>query len=85
MTVRSYQRRLARRSKRCRTIAPARTSTVRDGPPYAPVWFKATQPNDERRGRLRPVYAEDPDSLIAIGHVVALELATIAAANNYRR
>ncbi|WP_229914477.1 hexameric tyrosine-coordinated heme protein [Streptomyces capitiformicae] len=31
------------------------------------------------------MYAEDPDSLIAIGHVVALELATIAAANNYRR
>ncbi|MEU1513874.1 hexameric tyrosine-coordinated heme protein [Streptomyces sp. NPDC005811] len=47
--------------------------------------IKATQPDDEVRGRLRPVYAENPDSLIAIGQVVALEFATIAAANDYWR
>ncbi|MFF4576712.1 hexameric tyrosine-coordinated heme protein [Streptomyces sp. NPDC001410] len=45
----------------------------------------ATQPDDEVRGRLRPTYAENPDSLIAVGHVVAIEFATIAAANNYWR
>lgn len=47
--------------------------------------IRATQPDDEVRGRLRPVYAENPDALIAIGHVVALEFATVAAANDYWR
>lgn len=37
------------------------------------------------RERMRPVYAEDPDSLIAAAHVVAVEFATIAAANGYWR
>jgi hypothetical protein len=44
---------------------------------------KTTQPDGDVRQRLRPVYAEDPDSLIAIAHVVAVEFSTIAAANNY--
>ena len=30
-------------------------------------------------------YADDPDALIAASHVVAVEFATIAAANNYWR
>jgi hypothetical protein len=34
-------------------------------------------------GRAR--YANDPASLIAAGHVIAVEFATIAAANNYWR
>ncbi|MET1076375.1 MAG: hexameric tyrosine-coordinated heme protein [Umezawaea sp.] len=46
---------------------------------------KATQPDAEVRGRLRPVYAEDPVALVAIAHVVAVEFATIAAANHYWR
>ncbi|WP_084960695.1 hexameric tyrosine-coordinated heme protein [Thermoactinospora rubra] len=46
---------------------------------------KATQPDAEVRQRLRPVYAEDPDNLIAIAQVVAIEFATIAAANDYWR
>ncbi|MBQ0891098.1 hexameric tyrosine-coordinated heme protein [Streptomyces sp. RM72] len=46
---------------------------------------KATQPDAEVRGRLRPVYAEDPSDLVAIAHVVAVEFATIAAANDYWR
>lgn len=46
---------------------------------------KATQPDDDERKRLRPDYAGDPHSLIAIAHVVATEFATIAAANNYWR
>ena len=33
----------------------------------------------------RPKYAHDPDSLIAASHVIAVEFATIAAANNYWR
>ena len=33
----------------------------------------------------RPNYATNPDSLIAASHVVAVEFATIAAANNYWR
>jgi len=33
----------------------------------------------------RPIYATNPDSLIAVSQVVALEFQTIAAANNYWR
>ncbi|MCD0484055.1 hexameric tyrosine-coordinated heme protein [Streptacidiphilus sp. ASG 303] len=46
---------------------------------------KATQPSDEVRGRLRAIYAEDADSLIASSHVVAVNFQTVAAANNYWR
>ena len=45
--------------------------------------IKVTQPDANVRERLRPVYAEDPVMLIAIGQTVAHEFATIAAANNY--
>ncbi len=45
--------------------------------------IKATQPDTAVRERLRPVYAEDPALLIALGQNVALEFAVIAAANNY--
>ena len=31
----------------------------------------------------RPNYSTDPDSLIAVSHVIALEFATVAAANDY--
>lgn len=31
----------------------------------------------------RPVYSTNPDSLIAVSQVIALEFATIAAANRY--
>lgn len=33
----------------------------------------------------RPVYAQDPMGLIAASHVVAVEFATVAEANNYWR
>jgi len=49
----------------------------------ARLTIKATQPNAKVRDQLRPVYANDPAMLIAIGHTVAVEFATIAAANNY--
>lgn len=45
--------------------------------------IKAVQPDDEVRNKLRPVYAENADSLIASSHVIALNFQTIAAANNY--
>ena len=45
--------------------------------------MKKTQPDAAVRERLRPVYAEDAGMLIALGQTVALEFATIAAANNY--
>jgi len=47
--------------------------------------IKATQPDAAVRDKLRPIYAEDPAMLIAVGQTVALEFATIAAANNYWR
>lgn len=45
----------------------------------------AIQPDDNVRKTLRPAYATDADSMTAAGHVVAIEFATVAAANNYWR
>ena len=45
----------------------------------------AIQTDAEVREELRPMYATDPDSLTAAAHVVAIEFATIAAANDYWR
>ena len=44
---------------------------------------KYTQPDDEIRGKLRPIYGNDADSLIASSHVIAVNFQTVAAANNY--
>lgn len=46
---------------------------------------KTTQPDMEVLQRLRPVYAEDADSLTAASQVIALNFQTVAAANNYWR
>jgi hypothetical protein len=46
---------------------------------------KATQPDAQRREQLREVYANDAAMLLAVTQTVALEFATIAAANNYWR
>jgi hypothetical protein len=46
---------------------------------------RTTQPDASVRERLRPAYAEDAAALVEIAHVVAIEFATIAAANNYWR
>lgn len=43
------------------------------------------QPDADVRAKLRPDYADDVFGLIRAGHVVAVEFATIAAANNYWR
>ena len=49
----------------------------------ARLMIKITQPNASDREKMRPVYANDPAMLIAIGQTVATEFATIAKANNY--
>lgn len=51
----------------------------------ARVAIKMTQPDAEVRDKLRPVYAESADALIASSHVVATHFATVAAANEYWR
>ena len=49
------------------------------------VAVKLTQPDAAMRDKLRPAYAEDADSLIAVSNVVAVHFQTVAAANNYWR
>jgi len=44
-----------------------------------------TQRDADTRGGLREQYANDPNSLIAVSHVVAVHFQTVAAANNYWR
>ncbi|WP_211209414.1 hexameric tyrosine-coordinated heme protein [Thiofilum flexile] len=46
---------------------------------------KYTQPSSAVRDKLRPVYGENADSLIASSQVIALNFQTVAAANNYWR
>lgn len=47
--------------------------------------IKATQPDEAARNKMRDIYANDPAMLISVGQTVAVEFATIAAANNYWR
>ncbi|WGD36260.1 hexameric tyrosine-coordinated heme protein [Lysinibacter sp. HNR] len=44
---------------------------------------KLTQPDTEVLTRLRPIYADDPDSLVAVSQVIAINFQTVAAANGY--
>ncbi|MGH1438885.1 MAG: hexameric tyrosine-coordinated heme protein [Cellvibrionaceae bacterium] len=44
---------------------------------------KYTQPSDEVRQKLRPIYGENADSLIASSQVIATNFQTVAAANHY--
>jgi hypothetical protein len=46
---------------------------------------KVTQPSDEIRKKLRTIYEDDADSLIATSQVVALNFQTVAAANDHWR
>ncbi|WP_417483604.1 hexameric tyrosine-coordinated heme protein [Maricaulis salignorans] len=49
----------------------------------ARMTIKKTQADAGIRDRLRPDYAENADSLIAVSAVVATHFATISAANGY--
>lgn len=42
-----------------------------------------TQPSEDIRKRLRPIYSRDPNSLIFASEVIAINFQTVAAANNY--
>ncbi|AOV06718.1 hexameric tyrosine-coordinated heme protein [Sporosarcina ureilytica] len=44
---------------------------------------EVTQPSEEIRGMLRPVYSTDADSLISVSQVIAIYFQTVAFANNY--
>lgn len=46
---------------------------------------KTTQPDVEVLHKLRPIYANDADSLTAASQVIAINFQTVAAANNYWR
>lgn len=65
------------------------TSTPEEGRELAITLARKTigaiQADADVRKGLRPKYANDPDSLTAAAHVVAIEFATIAAANDYWR
>lgn len=65
------------------------TSTPQEGRELAIAIARKTvgaiQPDVEVREGLRPAYATDADSLTMAAHVVAIEFATIAAANDYWR
>ena len=45
----------------------------------------AIQPDEHVQGIIRDAYANNPEGLVAATQVVAMEFATIAAANNYWR
>lgn len=47
------------------------------------IGVKVTQPSAEMRDKLRPVYAENADALIASSQVIAINFQTVAAANGY--
>lgn len=66
-----------------------KTATPEDGYALAiklsRMAVKMTQPDDDVRGRLRPDYANNADSLTMASHVVATHFQTVAAANEYWR
>ena len=64
-----------------------RTNTPQEGFELAIVLSQRgvlyTQPSEDVRNILRPAYSNDPNSLIAVSQVIALNFQTVAAANNY--
>lgn len=63
------------------------TETPQEGFELAVVlsrWgVKTTQPDVDVLKKLRPVYANDADSLTAASQVIAINFQTVAAANGY--
>jgi hypothetical protein len=66
-----------------------KTATAEEGFALAVVLARkgvtTTQKNKEVLHALRPGYANNADSLIAVSHVIAVHFQTVAAANNYWR
>lgn len=65
------------------------TSTPQEGRELAVAMARKSvgsiQTDPEIRQTLRPGYSRDADSLTMAAHVIAVEFATVAAANNYWR
>jgi len=65
------------------------TETPAEGRELAIMMARKTiatlQPDADVRAELRPAYADDASKLMEAGQIVAIEFATIAAANNYWR
>ncbi|KLN61703.1 peroxidase [Kiloniella spongiae] len=63
------------------------TDTAQDGYELAiklsRMGVKYTQPSDDIRKKIRPIYEENADNLIASSQVIATHFQTVAAANNY--
>lgn len=70
-------------------LSTLKTATPQEGydlaVKMARVAVRLTQPDAAVRDKLRAVYAEDADALIAASQVVAAHFATVAAANEYWR
>lgn len=68
-------------------LASLKTNSAQEGWELAVrisrVSIKTIQPNEEIRNKLRPIYAENVDSLIASSQVIAINFQTVAAANKY--
>lgn len=65
------------------------TATPEEGRELAIMMARKTigaiQTDPDARQGVRALYANDPSSLTAAAHVVAIEFATVAAANEYWR
>lgn len=65
------------------------TDTAEDGYELAiklsRMAVKKIQPDDAKRNKIRPDYANNADSLTMASHVVATNFQTVAQANNYWR
>ena len=65
------------------------TATPAEGRELAIMMARKTiatiQPDADVRAQLRPEYDRDASKLMEAGHIVAVEFATIAAANDYWR
>lgn len=70
-------------------LSTLKTNTPQEGFELAIILsqqgVKYTQPSAEIRKKLRPKYSKDPDSLISVSQVIAINFQTVAAANNYWR
>lgn len=70
-------------------ITNLRTNTPQEGYELAiklsQKGVEYTQPSEEVRQKLRPIYSNDPNSLISVSQVIATNFQTVAAANNYWR
>ncbi len=68
-------------------LSTLRTSTPQEGFELAiklsQKGIEYTQPSENIRKALRPIYSKNANSLIAASHIIATNFQTVAAANNY--